>query len=158
MKILYVTGLVFLLDQASKTLVRSTMDLHQSISIIPGFFNLTYVTNTGMAFGWNFPGGPLFFTTASILLTLVLLRILWKERSGPVLVRLALSLILAGAFGNLFDRLFRSEVVDFFDFYWQAYHFYIFNVADSSVTIGIGLYLWYTLFVHPKTEDTLPTP
>ncbi|NOZ74972.1 MAG: signal peptidase II [FCB group bacterium] len=157
MRVLSITGLVFVLDQASKYAVRSTMGLHESISIIPNFFNLTYVTNSGMAFGLNFPGGIVVFTLASIILSGVLIRLLWTERFSHILVRISLALILAGAFGNLFDRLFRAKVVDFFDFYWGTYHFYIFNVADSSVTIGIILYLWYSLFLQPKSGSDIQT-
>ncbi|MFQ6613764.1 MAG: signal peptidase II [Fidelibacterota bacterium] len=157
MRVLIVTGLVLILDQASKYAVRSTMGLHESIPVIPNFFNLTYVTNSGMAFGLNFPGGIIFFTLASIILSGVLVRLLWIERNSHLLVRISLALILAGAFGNLFDRLFRAEVVDFFDFYWDTYHFYIFNVADSSVTVGIILYLWYSLILQPKSGSPIQT-
>jgi len=158
MNVLVITGLVFLVDQASKFDGRSTMGLHESVPVIPNFFNLTYVTNTGMAFGLNFPGGLIFFTGASLILSGVLLRLLWLERKSHLMVRISLALILAGAFGNLFDRLFRAEVVDFFDFYWGTYHFYIFNVADSSVTIGIIFYLWYSFFIDPKPRpDTQNT-
>ncbi len=151
MNVLVITGLIFLVDQASKYAVRTQMGLHESIPVIPNFFSLTYVTNTGMAFGLNFPGGLIFFTIASFILSIILIRLLWIERQNHILIRISLALILAGAFGNLFDRLFRKEVVDFFDFFWRSYHFYIFNVADSAVTVGIILYLWYTLFVDPKT-------
>lgn len=154
MNVLLLTGIILVLDQISKVWIRSSLMLHESSPVIENFFHLTYVTNKGMAFGLNFPGGIIFFTLASLIMSGVLLYYLWKERQSHILLRISLAFILGGALGNLIDRIFMQKVVDFLDFMIGDYHWYIFNIADSSVTIGIVLFLWYSFFIQPKMELT----
>mgnify|MGYP002632280092 CR=1 FL=1 len=150
MIVLLLTFVVVLLDQWTKYLIRIKMELFESIPVIDGFFHLTYVTNDGMAFGINFPGGFYIFTAASLIMTGVLVYYLWIEKEGSIILRLALAFILGGAVGNLIDRVFLRSVVDFLDFIFGSYHFYIFNIADSSVTVGMILFLFYSFIIHPK--------
>jgi len=117
MKILQVSVIVVILDQISKALTRSYLSLYDSIPVIPNFFHLTYVTNEGMAFGLNFPGGIYVFTLFSILLTGFLFWYLWKEKNSYFALRLSISMILGGAIGNLIDRIFFGKVVDFLVLY-----------------------------------------
>ena len=152
MKILLVSAVVVVLDQITKALTRSNMDLYDSVPVITNFFHLTYVTNDGMAFGLNFPGGIYVFSVISIILTIIIFMYLWKEKNNHILMRLSLALILAGAVGNLIDRLRFGEVVDFFDFMLGDFHWYIFYVADSSVTIGMILFLYFTFYIQPKLQ------
>ncbi len=152
MKILLVSAVVVVLDQITKALTRSNMDLYDSVPVITNFFHLTYVTNDGMAFGLNFPGGIYVFSVISIILTIIIFMYLWKEKNNHILMRLSLALILAGAIGNLIDRLRFGEVVDFFDFMIGDFHWYIFNVADSSVTIGMILFLYFSFYIQPKLQ------
>lgn len=152
MKILLVSAVVVVLDQITKALTRSNMDLYDSVPVITNFFHLTYVTNDGMAFGLNFPGGIYVFSVISIILTIIIFMYLWKEQNNHILMRLSLALILAGAIGNLIDRLRFGEVVDFFDFMIGDFHWYIFNVADSSVTIGMILFLYFSFYIQPKLQ------
>ncbi len=154
MIVLTISLIIVILDQISKHLVRSTMELHDSISVINNFFHLTYVTNDGMAFGINFPGGIYIFTIASFILTLILIAFLWKERNESLIMRISLALIIGGAIGNFIDRLLFKEVVDMFDFVFWGHHWYIFNVADSAVTVGMILYLIYSFFIQPKKQIT----
>ena len=154
MTVLAISFLIVIIDQISKYIVRSSMDLHETIPIIKNFFHLTYVSNDGMAFGINFPGGIYIFTVASLLLTIFLIGYLWHERKEHILLRLGLALIIAGAIGNFIDRTFFGEVADMFDFIFWGWHFYIFNVADSAVTVGMILYLAYSFFLQPKTQTT----
>ena len=133
------------------------MDLHQTIPVIKNFFNLTYVVNDGMAFGINFPGGIYLFTAASFILTIFLIGYLWFERKGHLLLRIGLAFIIAGAIGNFIDRALYRAVVDMFDFIFWGWHFYIFNVADSAVTVGMILYLTYSFFLQPKTQISKST-
>lgn len=128
------------------------MDLHDSIPVIRDFFHLTYVTNTGMAFGINFPAGIYIFTTVSLLASVGILWYLWTLRNDVFLVRFSLALIWAGAVGNLIDRIRFGQVVDFFDFMWSGHHFPVFNIADSSVTVGMIFFLYYSLVMQPKIE------
>ncbi|HBN45382.1 MAG: signal peptidase II [Candidatus Marinimicrobia bacterium] len=152
MKILLVSAVVVVVDQITKVLTRSYLDLYDSVPVIKNFFHLTYITNDGMAFGLNFPGGVYVFSVISIILTVIIFMYLWKEQNNHILMRLSLALILAGAIGNLIDRLLFGEVVDFFDFMIGDFHWYIFNVADSAVTIGMFMYLYFSFYVQPKLK------
>lgn len=138
-------------DRVTKVMVPHFLDLHQSIPVIPGLFNLIYVRNTGGAFGilasWNSPMRRGFFIVAS-LAAIVLLWFLYRQAVAGTsrLLRFSLVLIGGGAFGNLYDRAVSGEVVDFLDFYIGSYHWPAFNVADSAISIGALLlaYLYFT--------------
>ena len=150
MKILFVSALMVLADQISKTVVRNTMSLYESIPVIPEFFHLTYVTNDGMAFGINFPLGIYVFSAISIIFTGFLFWYLWSIKDDEIVVRTGVALILAGAIGNLIDRIFLGEVVDFLDFMIGDFHWYVFNLADSCVTVGLGFVLYDSLILNRK--------
>ena len=152
MKILFASAIMVLADQISKTVIRSTMTLYESITVIPGFFHLTYITNDGMAFGINFPFGIYIFSTISIILTVILFWYLWTIREENIILRSGVAMILAGAVGNLIDRLLLGEVVDFLDFMIGDLHWYVFNFADSFVTIGMGIILYDAIFLEKKRQ------
>ena len=152
MKILFASAIMVLADQISKTAIRSTMTLYESITVIPGFFHLTYITNDGMAFGINFPFGIYIFSTISIILTAILFWYLWTIREENIILRSGVALILAGAIGNLIDRLLLGEVVDFLDFMIGDLHWYVFNFADSFVTIGMGIILYDAIILEKKRQ------
>ena len=137
---LAITVLVVLLDQATKAWILSTVRLYDSFAVIGGLFNITHVRNPGAAFGFLAAAPPLFryiffiaVTLAAILLILRYLRVSRIEKTSLVS---ALALILAGAAGNLIDRVRFGEVVDFLDVYIGAHHWPAFNVADSAITVG----------------------
>ena len=150
MKILFVSAIMVIADQISKTVVRNTMSLYESIPVIPEFFHLTYVTNDGMAFGINFPLGIYVFSAISIIFTGFLFWYLWSIKDDEIVVRTGVALILAGAIGNLIDRIFLGEVVDFLDFMIGNFHWYVFNLADSCVTVGLGFVLYDSLILNRK--------
>ena len=152
MKILFASAIMVLADQISKTAIRSTMTLYESITVIPGFFHLTYITNDGMAFGINFPFGIYIFSTISIILTAILFWYLWTIRQENIILRSGGAMILAGAIGNLIDRLLLGEVVDFLDFMIGDLHWYVFNFADSFVTIGMGIILYDAIILEKKRQ------
>ena len=152
MKILFASAIMVLADQISKTVIRSTMTLYESITVIPGFFHLTYITNDGMAFGINFPFGIYIFSAISIILTIILFYYLWTIRYESILIRSGVAMILAGAIGNLIDRLFLGEVVDFLDFMIGDLHWYVFNLADSYVTIGMGIILYDSIILEKNRQ------
>jgi len=154
MGVLFITALIITADQISKSLVKSTMTLYDVIPVIPGFFQMNYITNKGMAFGINLPVGISFFSGISLIITCFLVWILWRERKNNLLVRISLAFILGGAIGNLIDRILFGEVVDFFDFMIGDFHWYIFNIADSAVTVGIILMLFYSFLFKPKVQPT----
>tara|TARA_X000000368_G_scaffold5004_1_gene3847 strand:+ start:1643 stop:2113 length:471 start_codon:yes stop_codon:yes gene_type:complete len=153
MRILFVSVLLVFADQISKILIRINMSLYESIPVIANFFNLTYVTNDGMAFGINFPFGIYIFSTISLIFTVFLFWYLWTIKEEGIVIRTGVALIIAGAVGNLIDRIFLGSVVDFLDFMIGNYHWYVFNFADSYVTIGMGFILYDSFFLEPKKEN-----
>jgi signal peptidase II len=136
-----VTALVLLLDQATKILVDRTMALHSSITVIEGFFNITYLRNKGAAFGilansaYRLP----FFILVSAVAVCVILVVIRRLREDQKLAAISLSLIFSGAIGNLIDRVRLGEVIDFLDAHWYGHHWPAFNVADSAICVGVFL-------------------
>jgi len=173
------SGAIILLDQWTKALVQQQMRLQESIPIIPNLFSLTYIRNPGAAFGL-FVGmsqsfRAVFFlgitATAIIVIGYFFLASIRDDRriglsepgAGGIAssrhgrwLRIGLTLVLGGAIGNLIDRVRYGEVVDFLDFYIGAYHWPAFNVADSSITIGVSILL-AAAFFFPNPAD-LPRP
>ena len=140
---LWIAFAVVVLDQAVKAIVRRQIALNESVTVIPGFFDLTRVHNSGTAFGFmsatDFP-----FKTVILACVVVaaLAALAMYAASLPVdqwLARTSLALILGGAAGNLIDRVAQGYVVDFVDLYWSGWHFWAFNVADASITVGVAL-------------------
>jgi len=153
---MYIYGLiasVILLDQWSKWSIKTSFNLYQSKPIIQDFIHFTYVTNDGMAFGLSFPGGKHILLVMTILLTGFIIGLLWKEREGHPLVKYGLALILSGAIGNLIDRMLFGKVVDFLDIMIGNFHWYIFNVADSAVTIGMILFIFHSFYLQDKIAE-----
>ena len=132
-------------DQATKALVARTVDLYQTITVIPGFFNITRIHNKGAIFGtFSQTDNTLVFallTTASFAALVLVVFYYFKTPAAEKLMRVALTLIMAGALGNLFDRFIRGHVIDFLDFYVGNAHWPFFNAADSCISIGACLML-----------------
>ena len=154
MRVLFVSAILVLADQVSKAIVVRTMSLYESVPVIENFFHFTYITNDGMAFGIDFPFGYFIFSLVSVLLTLFLFWYLWTVRNDSLVIRLGLAMIIAGAVGNLIDRLMLGEVIDFLDFMIGNFHWYVFNLADSYVTVGMVLILTDSIFLEKKREKT----
>ena len=147
---------IIALDQWSKWAIKTSFDLYESKPVIQDFLHFTYLTNDGMAFGLSFPGGKHVLLIMTILLTGFIVGFLWKEKNGHPLIKYGLALILSGAIGNLIDRLLYGKVVDFLDLMIGNFHWYIFNIADSSVTIGMILFIIHSIYVEQKkTNDEL---
>ncbi|MBO0378792.1 signal peptidase II [Staphylococcus warneri] len=135
---LLVAFLIIVIDQVTKWIIASSMKIGDSYEVIPNFLNITSHRNNGAA--WGILSGKMFFfyiITVIILIVLVLFFI--KEAQYNLFMQLAISLLFAGALGNFIDRLLNGEVVDFIDTNIFGYDFPIFNVADSSLTIGVIL-------------------
>jgi signal peptidase II len=144
-----IAGLVVLLDQLTKWLVLDKMPLYQSITVIPGFFNLTHIRNPGGAFGFMATGSQglrnlLFIGVSGLAMGLIVYFYRSTPRTYPYLAA-ALALIFGGAVGNLIDRLRLNEVVDFLDFYIGSVHWPAFNVADSAITVGITIFITHVV-------------
>jgi signal peptidase II len=139
----WVVVAVVLLDQVVKAAVRPRLGLFDSVSVIPGFFSLTRVHNTGAAFGlMNAVDIPFKTVMMALVQTTALVGLAIYAATlapGQRLTRVGLSFVIGGALGNLIDRVFAGYVLDFFDFYWGGWHFWAFNIADASITIGVAL-------------------
>jgi len=143
-------------DQAAKAVVSRTVEIYESRTIVPGFFNLTRIHNRGAIFGaFNQSNNPTVFialTAASLLALGLVVFYFFKTPASDRLMKVSLSLILAGALGNLVDRFIRGYVIDFLDLHIRNAHWPFFNVADSCITIGAVLML--AIFFRRKPECT----
>jgi signal peptidase II len=147
---------VLLLDQLSKFLVMARFAMYEVLPVVPGFFNLTFVTNTGAAFGLlageQTLVRQLFFVGVALGALLFLFYSYRHLRGQGALFAHAIGLIAGGAVGNLVDRLRLGAVVDFLDFYVGARHWPAFNVADTAISVGVGLFLLASLRAPAEDE------
>jgi len=152
--LLIVFLLVIAFDQSTKWIIQQTLPLYQKVEIIPGFFNLVHVRNTGGAFGIfggeKGPVGSVLFVVASVVAVGVLVVLFLRVKEHETMLAFSLALLLGGAIGNLIDRLSYGEVVDFLDFHILSIHWPAFNIADSAISIGIGLMALELLIKDPK--------
>lgn len=152
--------IVVLLDRWTKHLVATRLALYERIQIIPGFFRLTHTENTGAAFSL-FADSPSQWKTTmliafSLLAMVVVSMLLWKQTRALTITGVALSLILGGAVGNLWDRLARGRVIDFLLFYVKQYQWPVFNLADTAIVVGASLLVLEILFGRSKDAPSTP--
>jgi signal peptidase II len=149
-----IVTIVVVLDQFTKWQVTRGMRLHESIAIIPDIFNMTYIRNSGAAFGilsGSQAGFRMVFFGVTSILALFLLGTIYARLSPADRVgQASVALVFGGALGNLIDRVRIGEVIDFLDFSILGYHWPAFNVADSAITIGVGLLIGH--FFLQKAE------
>ena len=146
---------IVIADQLTKFMVDQWMPLHHSIPVVDNLFSLTYIRNTGAAFGILSGSAAhfrlpflLIFSLLAIGFVVTMLRRLPDDETGLIT---ALAFILGGAIGNLIDRLAYGEVIDFLDVYWSNFHWPAFNLADSFITIGVLMTVYY--LIKAKGED-----
>lgn len=154
---LWLSLLVFVLDQASKLWFDNNLNMYQQIVIIPDYFSWTLAYNTGAAFsfladanGWQ----RWFFAAIAVLVSGVLVVWLKRLKADETWLALALALVLGGALGNLFDRVVYGHVIDFILLHWQSrWYFPAFNLADSAITLG-AILLALDMFKSQKSEES----
>lgn len=141
---------ILLIDQAAKVVVAQRFSLYENLEVIPGFFNLTYIRNTGGAFGLLAGEASWLRTGLFLAISCVALGIIFylytRIPSGKPWPDAGLAMTFGGALGNLIDRLRFGEVIDFLDFHIGTLHWPAFNVADSAISIGVGIFCFYFLF------------
>jgi signal peptidase II len=153
---LLIAALVLLLDRWTKHLAATRIAMYRHIQIIPGLFRLTHTENTGAAFSlfadspWHWKTGMLIGFSVVALIVVSLL--LWKQSRALTTTGIALSLILGGAVGNLWDRVASGRVVDFLLFYVKQYQWPVFNLADSAIVVGACLLVLEILVSRPNHE------
>jgi signal peptidase II len=148
----YLTAaVIFALDQATKSAVVHSIRLHETVTVVPGFFSLTHAMNPGAAFSMFADASSSYAPKALIAFSAVVLVaisiFLWRAVKGFTLANLALAFIMGGAMGNLLDRLRLGSVVDFLMFKLGNYYWPDFNLADSAIVAG-SLLLVAELFFH----------
>ncbi len=146
---------VFVLDQLTKGWIQR-MPSYDSITVIPHFFSLVHLENSGAAFGIlqnsTSPWKVLLLVGFSLLALIVVFAMIWRNRNN-LLTSISLGLIFGGACGNLFDRLVRGSVVDFLLFYVRQWEWPAFNVADSAIVIGASLLVWEILSTRQQENQ-----
>ncbi|WP_079709381.1 signal peptidase II [Paraliobacillus ryukyuensis] len=143
---------IIVIDQLTKWWVVANMELRESIPVIENFFYITSHRNTGAAWG-ILAGRMSFFYIITIIVIIFVAYYIQKFAKDSMLTGISLALILGGAIGNFIDRLFRKEVVDFFDVYIGNYNYPIFNIADSSLVVGVILVLIATFMDEKKKKE-----
>jgi signal peptidase II len=149
---------IIVLDRVTKWSISRRLSLHDSITVIPGFFRIIHTENPGAAFG-IFADSPSewkvgLLITFSIIALLIVSALLWKNSHSMTSTGVGLALILGGAIGNLWDRLVSRHVVDFLLFYIGPHQWPAFNVADSAIVIGAGLLVFEILFTKSPSEQS----
>ncbi len=153
-----IAALVIALDRYTKWLVAHRVTMHDSITVIPGFFRIIHTENPGAAFGL-FADSPSQWKVAlliafSVVALAIVSMLLWKNSHRFTSTGVGLSLILGGAIGNLWDRIVSRHVVDFLLFYVKSYQWPAFNVADSAIVVGACLLVFEILFTKSPTQQS----
>jgi signal peptidase II len=155
--IIFILGaaVIIALDQITKTAIVANFFIHESYTVINGLFNLVYVMNPGAAFGFLASTSEMFryffFIGITAVVILLIIYYIVKSKSKNMPIVISLTLIFAGAVGNLIDRIRYGAVVDFLDFYIHTWHWPAFNVADSSISLGAVLMIW-GMIIQRKEE------
>ncbi len=144
----------YIIDQATKWLVHSRMDIGEGFTVVPGFLDIIHARNTGAAFGM-LQGMPveyrtLFFAAVTVIACGAILVIFWRSPDDSWLLKLVFSLIIAGALGNLTDRFLFGEVVDFLSFHVGRFRWPTFNMADTWISLGMVGLLIQSFFMPEK--------
>jgi signal peptidase II len=146
--------LVAVLDQVSKLWILDLFAGRPAAIEVAPFFNLVLTWNRGMSFGLfnsdHALNAVIFTVVAAAIVTGL---VLWLRRVEQTLLALAIGLVIGGAVGNVIDRLWRGAVVDFLDFHLAGWHFYVFNLADAAISVGVGLMLIDSLLVQRRARN-----
>ena len=140
LKPLSISGLIVIFDQLTKNVVKARMELGESFDILGTFLKFTFVENKGLAFSIKVSNLGI-FTGLSMVASLIVLYYIYKYKDEGAMVYMPLALIFGGAIGNMIDRVLYSKVVDFIDVGISSYRWPVFNIADSSVFIGLVWFL-----------------
>ncbi len=142
---------IFLIDRLTKFLMISNEEKFGETNIqITSFLNLNLIWNEGIAFGLFSFNEKIYYNFLTILIIFITLIIFWMILKSQKVERLAFMMIFGGSLGNIFDRLLYSAVPDFIDFHVKNFHWFIFNVADIFITIGVIILIYFELFLRKK--------
>ena len=149
-RLVVISGIIVIIDQLTKIFIVKYVPLHDTVPVVSGLFNIIHIKNPGGAFGLlaNLTPGMrtfIFLFISSLAVGLILYFYL-KTPVSQTWLAAGFALIFGGAIGNLIDRIRFGVVTDFLDFYISKYHWPAFNVADSAITVGIGIFIFHLLF------------
>ena len=161
MMIFIIPILVFILDQWSKYWVKTNLHLYEPLNIIGHYLRFTFCEHSGMAFGIQLGQYVHLLTLISIIFTFYIIYFLYQNINNTLLIKLSIAFILGGALGNIYDRVFMfldpenvGGVVDFIDVgISMSTRWYIFNIADSAITVGIILYVIHSMFFEEDKSE-----
>ncbi|BAW80189.1 lipoprotein signal peptidase [Candidatus Nitrosoglobus terrae] len=156
---LWLSVFVVFLDQGTKYLAESQVQLYHPVPVLP-FFSFTLAHNTGAAFSFLADAGGWqrwFFLSIALIISFGLILWLHRLQADDFWEAFALALILGGALGNMIDRIFYGYVIDFIDIYYQSWHWPAFNIADSAITIGATLLILLSVFGQPPINSKTNT-
>ena len=149
-KLVVFAGIIVLLDQFTKALIVRYVPFHQTIPVMGGVFNITHIHNPGGAFGLMANLSPALRSIVFLFISSLAVGLIFyfykKTPPNYPWLSAAFALIFGGAIGNLIDRLRFGFVIDFLDFYFENLHWPAFNVADSAISVGIGIFVFHLLF------------
>ena len=144
---------IFLIDRISKLLIIGSPETYEQYGIsITSFLNFNLIWNEGIAFGLFSFDEKLYYNLLTIFIIFVTLIILWLMLKSKGLEKLGFLMIIGGSLGNLYDRLFYSAVPDFIDFHFNNFHWFIFNVADIFICLGVILLIILEIFSKKNDE------
>lgn len=150
-------GAIILADQIVKALVVKTIPFYGTVKVIPGFLDLTHIHNKGAIFGFlnrsEHAAMPFILIGMNIAALVLVVYYFSKTTEKECLARIALSMIVGGALGNIVDRLVRGFVIDFIDMYAGRFHWPTYNIADAGISIGAVLLILSVLFRSPHAPD-----
>ncbi|MBV2119905.1 MAG: signal peptidase II [Candidatus Thiodiazotropha sp. (ex Ctena orbiculata)] len=153
---LWLSFVVILLDQLTKQMADRMLTLYEPVYVLP-IFDLTLLYNKGAAFSFLSDQGGWqrwFFTVLAIVVTTVLTVWLWRLKQQEKWVAVSLSLIIGGAIGNVIDRILFGHVIDFLHFHYQQHYWPAFNIADSAITLGVGIMLYDALVLAKRRDES----
>ncbi len=149
-RLVLISGFIVIADQITKYIIKINFALYDNIIVIKNFFNITHILNPGGAFGFFATSSPeirkFIFLFVSSFVALFILWFYKKCAENFIFLSYGLALIFGGAIGNLIDRFMYGKVIDFLDFYIGSLHWPAFNIADSAISIGMGILIYHIIF------------
>jgi signal peptidase II len=149
--IFYITTVIFFLDRLSKYLVLKLLNSEEKFNIpITSFLNFNLVWNKGIAFGLFSFREQFYYNIISLIIIIITLGVFWFAIKSKGIERISFSMILGGSLGNLFDRFYYSAVIDFIDINVNNFHWFIFNIADTFISLGVIMLIMFEFFNRKK--------
>ena len=145
---------IFLIDRASKLLIISSPETYEQYGIsVTSFLNFNLIWNEGIAFGLFSFDEKFYYNLLTIIICLIILIIIWLMLKSKGFEKISFLLIIGGSMGNIYDRIYYSAVPDFIDIHFNNYHWFIFNVADIFITLGIAFLISIEIFGSKKQKN-----